>query len=68
MLLIVFPLTETAASSRYQLDGGGNGRFALVYVSGEDAVGPIQTITYSDEPMGESIIRSGPGPTAQYLY
>ena len=43
------PIFETAASGQHQLDGSGNGRFALVYVAGEDIVGPIHTITYSDD-------------------
>ena len=42
------PAAETGAAGQPRLDGGSDGRFALVYVAGENAVGAINTISYAD--------------------
>jgi cardiolipin synthase len=48
------PVTETAATGQHQLDGSDNGRFALVYVAGENETGAIHTISYSDNQWGSA--------------
>lgn len=42
------PLGEGVTATQLQITSGGNGRFALAYVAGEEIEGDIHTITYAN--------------------
>ena len=55
------PVAATTMAGQHQLDGSDSGRFALVYIAGEDMDGPIHTIVYADGQWGSPSISVGEG-------